>query len=778
MNLDCENLQQLDLISAIINHTAEGLYATDATGKIVFINPAAERMLGWSRDELIGKCAHELIHYKRADGNPFAEEDCPLLEVMRSGKTLHNHEDAFARKDGSLFPVLCSSTPIVKEGRVAGAIIAFQDITERKRAEAKLFQLASIIESSDDAIISIDLDGTIVSWNSGAERLYGYAANEIVGQHITRLLPPDLKDEAAEFTLRIKRGEHIEHYETARLRKDGALVNVSLTVSPVKDEKGRIIGISKIARDITERKRVEEALANQRRWLEYLLNLAPIPILLVEPNSARVLFANRAADEMSGNNISRDGHADAHYLRYPCTDARGQRIPADELPGARVARGERLEGFQMDWHTPYGKRSLLIYADILPSMHGHPATAIIICQDITEIKRIEEELRTANRLKDEFLATLSHELRTPLTAILGWSRMLLTGALDEATTKEALETIERNARAQSQLIEDLMDISRIITGKLRLDARPVDLASVIEATIASVRPAAEAKALRLQVVLDPLAGPVLGDPARLQQVLWNLLSNAIKFTPKGGSIQVRLERVDSHVEIAVSDTGQGIKPDFLPFVFDRFRQADATTARAHGGLGLGLAIVRHLVELHGGTVRVDSPGEGQGATFTVQLPIMIMHREASDKETRYAPSGPSSVVTPALDGLRVLVVEDEADARQLLAVALERHGAEVIAVSSAQEALAAIESATPDVIISDIGMPREDGYALIRKVRALPRERGGNIPAAALTAYAGSEDRKRALLAGFQAHIPKPVDPSELIAVVASLAGRTGTPSA
>ncbi|HZH91012.1 MAG TPA: PAS domain-containing protein [Pyrinomonadaceae bacterium] len=391
--------------------------------------------------------------------------------------------------------------------------------------------------------------------------------------------------------------------------------------------------------------------------------------------------------------------------------------------------------------------------------------------------RLYREAQEVNRLKDEFLATLSHELRTPLTAVLGWTRLISTGQLDEATHKRALETIERNAQSQVQLIDDILDVSRIIRGKLRLNVRPTDLAPVIEAAVDSVRPAAEAKGIRLQVVLDPQAGPVSGDPDRLQQVVWNLLSNAIKFTPKEGRVQVLLARINSHLEIMVSDTGPGIKAEFLPYVFDRFRQADPSTTRKHGGLGLGLAIVRHLVELHGGTVAVES--KGAGATFRIMLPLLAVHQpEAAsndatgDAENLTAADHLAVDCLPEIEGLRILIVEDEPDSRELLIAVLTQCRADVQAVSNVSDALSKLEIWRPDVLISDIEMPDEDGYELIRRVRALPIERGGNIPAAALTAYARVEDRMRALLAGFQLHIPKPVEPSELITVIASLAGR------
>jgi signal transduction histidine kinase/CheY-like chemotaxis protein len=397
-----------------------------------------------------------------------------------------------------------------------------------------------------------------------------------------------------------------------------------------------------------------------------------------------------------------------------------------------------------------------------------------------ENARLYREAQEVNRLKDEFLATLSHELRTPLTAVLGWTRLLATGQLDPATSRRAMDTIERNAQAQVQLIDDILDVSRIIRGKLRLNVRPVELAPVIEAAADAVRPAAEAKGIRLHVVLDPRTGPVSGDPDRLQQVVWNLLSNAIKFTPKEGRVQVVLSRADSHLEVAVSDTGQGIESEFLPYVFDRFRQADPTSTRTHGGLGLGLAIVRHLVELHGGTVQAESAGDGRGSTFRVTLPLLAMQQAGPSQqpaESAAAAAGGGGGFhldcPPELDGLRVLVVEDDADSRELLLAVLRQCRAEVRAVPGVAEALDAFDTWHPDVLVSDIEMPGEDGYALIRQVRARAPERGGQTPAAALTAYARAEDRMRALLAGFQIHVPKPVEPAELAAVVASLAART-----
>jgi len=424
--------------------------------------------------------------------------------------------------------------------------------------------------------------------------------------------------------------------------------------------------------------------------------------------------------------------------------------------------------------------------EFVSNVYDEGSQRVIQCniRDITDRKRAEEERKVllaraqaagaeadvANSIKNEFLATLSHELRTPLTSILGWSHLLANGKLDEQGSKRAVETIVRNAQAQQQLIDELLDISRIITGKLRLDVGPVELGPLIEAIVDSVRPAADAKNIRLETALDPLAAAIAGDADRLQQVIWNLLTNAIKFTPKGGHVIALLERSDSNLEITISDTGQGIAPQLLPHVFDRFRQSDSSSSRRHNGLGLGLAIVRQLVELHGGTVSADSPGEGEGSTFKIKLPARSAQDEPCDRVNHIIASKVPTESSTSLAGIQILVVDDERDSRELVAAVLMLSGAEVVSVTSALEALEELALRRFDVLVSDIGMSEMDGYALISQVRKLPAECGGKIPAAALTAYAGIEDRKRALLAGYQMHIPKPVAPTDLTSAVARLA--------
>lgn len=550
--------------------------------------------------------------------------------------------------------------------RVFGVVA---DVTRRKEDERFQSHMAAIVESSDDAVVSKTLDGIIQSWNSGARRIFGYTAEETVGHSILMLLPPERHHEEAVILARLRAGQRIDHYESVRVTKDGRHIDVSLTISPVKDSSGRIVAASKIARDITRQKRSERELQAAKEVAEKL---------------------NREKDEL--------------------------------LQSERAARAE---------------------------------------------------LERASQMKDEFLATLSHELRTPLNAVLGWAHILARAPMPDDAA-EGLQIIERNARVQAQIIDDLLDMSRIISGKIRLDVQRLELASVVSAAVETVRATADAKGVRLQAVLDPAAGPVSGDVNRLQQVFWNLLTNAVKFTPRGGRVQVLLERVNSHLEVSVIDTGEGIEPSFLPHVFDRFRQANGSTNRRHGGLGLGLAIVKQLVELHGGTVRAKSGGPGAGSTFTVSLPLIVIHPEPKPApERRHPVLGPvhlSEEMCLQIEGVKVLVVDDEPDARSLVKRFLEDCKACVTTAGSADEAMELLKSTRPQVLVSDIGMPGEDGYALIRRVRALPSEQGGDTPAIALTAYARAEDRMKAVMAGFQQHVVKPVEPAELITLVGILA--------
>ena len=578
----------------------------------------------------------------------------------------------------------------------------------------------------------------------------------------------------------------VHNIEYRIIRPDGIIRWMQDMGKVIIDKGGRAVRITGVCMDVTERKRFAE------RFM-FAVEAAPNAMILINQDG-RITLANLQAEALF------------HYKREELI---GQPVEMLIPERYRNEHWQYRSKFFADPQTrPMGVgrdlyarskdgREVPVEIGLNPLVTEEGAFVLASIIDISERKRAEDErtrlleseqtaraeAEAASRAKDEFLAMVSHELRTPLNAMLGWTRMLRAGNLDEVKEAHALEVIERNAKSQVQLIEDLLDMSRIITGKLRLNVRPMDLSAIVETAVDTLRLAADAKGIQVDVVLDPRAYSISGDPDRIQQVVWNLLSNAIKFTPKGGQVQVRLERINSYIEITVSDNGRGIKPELLPYVFDRFRQADSSATRSHGGLGLGLAIVRHISELHGGSAHVYSRGEGQGATFSVTLPLIIV------KETKRLPVKPAPRSFPAtesqvpiecplgLKGLQVLIVDDEEDTRILLMTILESCGVKVKAVGSAAEALDALEAFHPDVLVSDIQMPREDGFWLIRQVRARELQSGRRIPAVALTAHARVEDRIRALSSGYQIHLPKPVEPAELLNVVAALTNITPEPA-
>jgi PAS domain S-box-containing protein len=627
----------------------DGLIILDPeTERIIDINDSAKRLLGINK-ELLGK---ELWEVGLFDSPATSRE--VFRQLNQNAFVRYNDLDVLTRDARSRFVEVVGSMYSSSDRRLVQ--LQIRDITERKHAERIASHLAAIVESSDDAIISKTLEGIILTWNKGAERIFGYESHEVIGKPVLVLIPPDRVDEEPIILQKLKLGERLDHFDTVRVARDGRRINISLTISPIKDESGKIIAVSKIARDITEQKRIEDER-------EQLL--------------AREQFARAQAE-------------------------------------------------------------------------------------------------TANRMKDEFLATVSHELRTPLNAIIGWSHLLSAGRIDGGMAARAVEAIERNARAQAQLVEDILDVSRVISGKLHLKVGPVDLVSVINAAIDSVQPAADSRGIHFEMTLDPSVRRISGDAARLQQVVWNLLSNAIKFTPQGGLIEVCLEHVGSQVHISISDNGPGISPEFLPFVFDRFRQADGTSTRRHGGLGLGLAIVRHLVELHGGTVHADST-PGKGATFTLRLPYSFSDERTAltGRETGSFRSLPQdnhkSTSNSPLEGARILLVDDDVDNLQVITMLLNGQRAIVHSVASVAEALQVLQCEIPDVLVSDLAMPEEDGYSLINKVREIEKETGRHLPAVALTAYVRVADRAQALSRGFDMFVPKPVEPSELITAIASL---------
>ncbi len=525
----------------------------------------------------------------------------------------------------------------------------------------------------------------------------------------------------------------------------------------------------------------ERAAEAERKRLYELFMQAPMPVAIVRGPALVMELANDAALQTWGKKPDIIGKT---FLQgFPEVEGQG----FDTLLHGVLETGVAFRGSEVLTRLARGGPELdevywnFVYAPLLES-DGRTAGVLVCGFEVTDqvkarrrVERLAEELaqqktalESAHRLKDEFVATMSHELRTPLNAILGWTRMMRMGRVAETRVAHALETIERNAVSQSALVDDLLDVSRIITGKLRLNVESVDLPQVIAATLDTLRPASEARSIQIHAVIDSHAGPVVGDPNRLSQIVANLLSNAVKFTPKGGRIQVHLERVSSIIRLTVTDNGTGISPEFLPFVFDRFRQADQAITRQHGGLGLGLSIVKHLVELHGGTIAAHSEGVGKGATFIVTIPLAAVHSAAEPAKPETA--GPDA--SRELEGLRVLVVDDDFDARELIAEILSNAGVEVRMAGNAEAAMREMEAFAPHILVCDIGMPDEDGYSLMQRIRALPAERGGRVRAAAVTAYTRGDDRRRALAVGFNLHLSKPVDPSELIVSVARLAER------
>ncbi|MCM0591170.1 MAG: ATP-binding protein [Gloeotrichia echinulata CP02] len=1002
-----------DKLKSFVDANIIGIALGEVDGLIHQANDEFLGMIGYTRSDLLAG---------RIDANQITAPEYLSLNQQKIAEAQENpngactpYEKEYIRKDGSRVPVLVGYVLLGEQRQESVAFIL--DLSQRRHAQEKIELLNKNLQrrvAELQTLLDVIPIGIGIAEDPECENIKvnpAFADQLGISLEMNASLSApiqqrpgfkvyregrELSPEELPMQYSAAKGVEVLDFELDIIHENGKIVKLLEYVAPLFDEEGKTRGCIGAFLDITERKQAEVVLRNEQKWLEDVLNLMPKPLVFIEPGTARVTFANRAADQLAGGEFPKGIPAIEYHKFYYYTDAAGNRLLNDQMPGVRVARGERLDGLELDWHTSGDIHSLLIFADTLPAMHGHPATCVMVFHDITNLKDAEnrlslgykrlqllfdtasellssqqpvalidslfsklseqidldlyfnyliaeksqvmhlassrgisekfatemewielgqgvcgtvaqerramalndvqhstdpkteiirslgitayysypliaqgqllgtlsfgsrsrsfftdnqkgmmqavcdqiaiameragliaslqqqtEQLREANRMKDEFLAILSHELRSPLNAILGWSQLLSSRNLSEPQKARGLETIERNARAQTQLIEDLLDISRMIRGNLRLNVRTCDLIPIIQSSLDNVSLAAQAKEIDLSFSLvgakcleagvgsyvnsekpesreinsktyqisgssnNSVLGQakdlnsqflVTGDAERLQQIIWNLLSNAIKFTPKGGAVEIRVtlsnqeqnKTSDSYAQIQVIDTGIGITPDFLPYVFDRFRQADSSSTRPHGGLGLGLAIVRHLVELHGGTIEVESPGEQQGATFTVKLPLLQNQQIINN-----LPLPPDPPPPLCLLGVRVLVVDDEADTRYFITTVLQQYKAEVQAVESVQDALQVITQWKPDVLVSDIGMPYEDGYSLIRKLRSQPPELGGKIPAAALTAYARAEDRMRAIQEGYQLHLPKPIEPAELATVVASLVGRT-----
>ena len=899
-------------LAAIVESSDDAILSKDLDGIIRSCNTATERIFGYTCEELIGRPVRILIPPERQ-----AEED-DILERIRRGERVDHFETVRVARDGRLIDVSLTISPVYDpSGAVVGASKIARDITERKRAWGKEAYLAAIISSSADAIIAKDLNGTITSCNESAERIFGYEAAELIGRPIHVLIPAERYAEEDMILSKVRAGERVEHLETVRVAKDGRKVDISLSVSPIRDDSGTVIGIAKVARDITEQKRLAQELAAQQEYFRVTLGSIGDGVIAADENG-RVTFMNSTAEALTGwlagealghplaevfhiinektrqpvenpaGLVMRLGHivglANHTVLVHrdgtarpiadsaaPIRDVAGKAVGAvlvfrdvtkerqaedaiaeqrewfettlESIGDAVIATdvqgrvafmnpiAEHLTGWSLDQargrsctdvfriineesrrtvESPVSRvlaegvivglanHTMLIAADgterpvddsgaPIRNRAGRVVGVVLVFRDITERRRIEAERRNAanererllnaeraarsdaeraSRVKDEFVAMVSHELRTPLNAILGWTQLMMQSAADQDVMARGLDVISRNTRVQAQLVSDLLDVSRIVSGKLRLSIEKVDLVSLVRNVIETLQQTAESKHIGIHEELDAKAIPIAGDPARLQQIIWNLLWNAIKFTPEGGRVFVRVRYSGAEGEITVTDTGVGIRPEILPHIFERFSQANLLSARGAGGLGLGLSIVKHLVDLHGGAIKAESPGVGLGATFTVVLPYGVLPHtaEVADDELQITHQAGET-----LQGLRILVVEDEDDTRDFLGRFLAAHGAQVVTAGSAAEALAQLPDAEADLLISDIGLPEVDGYELLQLIRQTDAGSGGGIPAIALTAYARSEDRARAFRAGYQAHVAKPVEPADLIAAIARI---------
>jgi PAS domain S-box-containing protein len=671
-------------------------------------------------------------------------------------------------------------------GEEGGAVISHINISERKKHEIELKNSEefnrSIFENSPDCVKVLKLDGTLHSINkNGLSLLEIDDFSTVAGKQWEDLWQGDENELAYQAVQSAAKGKTSSFEGFCKTQKgNGKWWDVS--VAPVFGSNGKPVRLIATSRDISERREFEAALHRSKEQLEFVLDIAKLGAwsLDLENNTASRSLRH---DQIFGYDELLPEWTYEMFLEHVLPEFQKE---VDEKFQKAIDKGKDWDfetqilraDNKICWIWARGRVQETGKGKL--KMHG-------TVMDITKRKEAEREreqlleneknarrdAEIANRMRDEFLATVSHELRAPLNSILGWGRLLEKRSLDEKTTVKAIDTIIRNAESQNRLIEDLLDVSRIISGKLRLEVMTINPFNIVESALESIRPAAEAKGIKLEIKEDGLISHISGDPNRLQQVIWNLLSNAIKFTPSDGRVTLEIERLEDFVELRVRDTGVGIKEEFLPHVFDRFRQADATSIRKFGGLGLGLAIVRHITEMHGGTVHVHSDGEGKGSTFTVKLPLVISpDEEQSEVRPSAGELGLERDPKLSLDGLLILVVDDEEDTRQLLKQALTFYGATIITADSAANALHEIEDKTPDFIVSDIGMPEEDGYSLIRKIRNLPDERQKQIPAIALTAFTRAQDRMRALSSGFQNHVSKPVEPDELVTVIASIMGR------
>lgn len=750
------------------DHAPVMIWATDPTGYCTYLNQGWYNFTGQTEETGLGFGWLDAVHPEDSKSSK------DVFLKANEQREAFRLEYRLRRRDGVYCWAIDAANPwFGEDGEFKGYIGSVIDISNRKQAEEALAvneaRLRGFVDANVIGILYGDIYGNIREANDELLRIVGYAREDLQAGRLrwVDITPPEYLSLDEQGIAEARANGACTPYEKEYIRKDGSRVPVLIGYSLVGEIREDTVVF---VLDLSDRKQAEAALRRSEERYRTLFETIDEGFCVIEmlfdqhnkPIDYRFLEVNPAFEKQTG-----------------LTNARGklmrELVPNHEehwfeIYGevARTGKPSRFESRAAAMHRWYD-----VYAFRIEQPESHKVA--VLFNDITDRKQVEEEqekllteeqaareaAERANRIKDEFLAVLSHELRSPLNPILGWTKLLQMHQFDKTKTAEALATIERNAKLQTQLIDDLLDVAKILRGKLSLNMTSVNLAFVIEAAIETVRTAAAAKSISLHPVLSNI-GQVSGDAARLQQVVWNLLSNAIKFTTSGGRVEIQLDRVDNQAEIMVRDTGRGISPDFLPHIFESFRQEDASITRKYGGLGLGLAIVRQLVETHGGTIRADSPGEGLGATFTVRLPLLSI--EPVIKQTDELPQQELD-----LTGIRILAVDDDPDARELLTVLLTQYGAEVLTVASAAEVLASLTSFQPDVLVSDIGMPGVDGYTLIQQVRALPATQGGQIPAIALTAYARESDHQRSITSGYQRHVTKPLEPERLVQAVVAL---------
>jgi PAS domain S-box-containing protein len=777
----------------------DGVVIAGSDGTIQLANPSILRMLGLESENVAGRNLLEFLAPQYLD---YCREY--LKKLMSDGIPATQVDAAFQSRDGYSFPVEVNAVRFDWKGQKFAQVI-IHDISARKEAEAEKERLSGQVKAERDRLLQILEQmpvgvsiaeaplGSIIFHNREATRLMrhplrlsedyrGYAQYGALYEDGRSYRAEDYPQARSLLSREVIKGNEMRYR-----RGDGTETIFSVDSAPIFDAEGRMLLVVATFIDIAERKRFENALRESEERFAKAFRASPDALLISRIADGVILEVNDSFVALSG--YSRDelvGKSTFLLDIYADPKVRARALSILEEKG-------RVRDLEVEIKRKSGEVRLVQYSAEPLDLHGEHCW-LTIGRDITERNQSEkereqllmqekaarEDAEASNRIKDEFLATMSHELRTPLTAILGWARMLTGGTLPESQMRRAFQVIERSAESQARLVDDILDTSRIITGRFNLESRPIEMDRIFEAAVAVVRPAAEAKRIILHADIRDRGSVILGDANRVQQIIWNLLSNAVKFTDAGGRIEAKLTRTGDRIEISISDTGIGMEPEFLPHVFDRFRQADSTSTRRYGGLGLGLAIVRHLVEVHGGSVSASSPGKGRGSTFKVQFPVAQTHRLAQpegrpfEPESRQPVEGGAPGRLQSLRGLRVLVVEDDPETLDMLKFILNQCQAEVTTAPSVSEALQVLEPSHPNALVSDLAMPDQDGYDLIRQVRKLAPERGGNIPAIALSAYTRTEDRVRALAAGFQLHMSKPIDPADLVAALARLTRQTG----